>query len=186
MSIMNRNYELLRAGTGSVLENLRTYLSGPIEFDATHHNWRTEPAEILRNRFKIDLYDPFADPKQQFSEELIQARKNRDFPAMQKIAGRFVSKDLSVVQRSDILIAYLPYKVPTTGTHEEIITSNRNKIVTLLVCPQGREFLPLWYYGYIKLKYMFDSWEDLYTYLDEVNNFQHTDDKRWAFAYGLL
>jgi len=33
---------------------------------------------------------------------------------------------------------------------------------------------------------MFDSWEDLYRYLREVNAGMHKDNNRWSFVYGLI
>ncbi len=48
----------------SYLAGKRCYLSGTIENDTTGFNWRTEPKKVLINRFGIDLFDPFDDPKQ--------------------------------------------------------------------------------------------------------------------------
>ena len=95
-------------------------------------------------------------------------------------------KDLERVDKTDILAAHLPYKVPTTGTHHEIIVSDNAKKPTLLVCPEGKANVPAWYYGFIDLKYMFGSWDELYHYLREVNDYRHTDDYRWASTYGLI
>jgi hypothetical protein len=175
-----------RTKTQSYLSGKRCYLSGPIENDAAGHNWRTEPKKILTRRFKIEMFDPFADPKQVFADDLYQARDNRDFDTIVKIAKGFVRKDLAMVDRADFLIAYLPYKVPTCGTHHEIINSNNAKKPTLLVCPQGKEFVPLWYYGFIPPECMFDCWEDIYAYLKEVNAGKHKENNRWHFIMGLV
>ncbi len=166
----------------------RCYLSGPIENDVTgsEHNWRDGPRIALRDRFGIALFDPFADPKQQWVPILTRARKERNHAVMREIAKRFVRKDLAMVDRADFVIAYVPYKVPTTGTHHEIIMSNDAKKPTLLVCPEGKEFAPLWYYGFIPPEVIFGSWEELYDYLEEVNKGQHADNDRWAFTYGLV
>ncbi len=169
------------------LAGSRCYLSGPIENDtAEGHNWRDNPRDVLVNQFEIDLFDPFADPKQQWVPILTRARQEKNYEIMRKVAKRFVRKDLAMVDRADFVVAYLPYKVPTTGTHHEIIMSNNNKKPTLLVCPQGKEFAPLWYYGFIPHELIFSSWEDLYRYLDEVNLGLHTNNDRWGFAYGLV
>ncbi len=168
------------------LAGRRCYLSGPIENDAAGHNWRTEPKKILTDRFKIEMFDPFADPKQVFADDLYQARDNRDYDKIVKIAKGFVRKDLAMVDRADFLIAHLPYKVPTCGTHHEIINSNNAKKPTLLICPQGKEFVPLWYYGFIPHEFMFGCWEDLYNYLEEVEDYKHVNNNRWHFIYGLV
>lgn len=169
------------------LKDARCYLGGPIEHDPNaHHNWRTEPTKVLVERFGVNLFDPFADPKQQWVPILKEARDKCDFETMTNIARDFVSKDLIMVERSDFIVSYLPKGVPTTGTHHEIIFSSNNKKPTLLVCPQGKQHVPLWYYGFIPHTCMFGSWEDLYVYLQEVADWKHTDNRRWRYRYGLI
>ena len=170
----------------TVLSNKRCYLSGPIEYSDHSFNWRVEISRILRAEFNIDVFDPFSDPKQQWLPTLKEAQDNCDFDAMSSIARSFVRKDLAMVDRADFLIAHLPCKVPTTGTHHEIINSANAKKPTLLVCPQGKQFVPLWYYGFIPHEVMFSSWDSLYQYLREVNDGKHKDNNRWAFVYGLV
>jgi len=164
----------------------RGYMSGPIEHDDSGHNWRTEPKRILTEEFGINVFDPFADPKQTLTSELLEARDSRNFETITRIAKGFVRKDLSMVDRADIVFANLPYKVPTCGSHHEIINSNNAKKPTLLVCPQGKQFVPLWYYGFIPHEFMFDSWDYLYEYLREVNAGKHMHNNRWSYVYGLI
>jgi hypothetical protein len=170
----------------NVLAGKRCYLSGAIENDQSGHNWRIEPSKVLVEQFKVNLFDPFADPKQQWVPLLNQARQDKDFNTMAKIAKSFVRKDLKLVDKADFLVAYLPYKVATTGTIHEIINSNNAKNPTLLVCPQNKEFIPLWLYGFISHEFMFGSWEALWEYLTEVNEGKHMDNDRWSFVYGLI
>lgn len=166
------------------LTNKKFYLSGPIEFGC--ENWRDDIIKRLRENFSIDVYDPFSDPKQQWVEKIAEARKNKDYQAIQDIAKKFVRKDLGMVDRSDGLIAYLPYKVPTIGTHHEVINSINSKKPTLLVCPQGKENIPVWYYGISKTDHMFGSWDDLFVFLNEVNKGLHQSDDKWSFVYDLV
>lgn len=171
--------------TKNVLKGKRCYLSGPIEND-THVDWRVEPRHVLQSIYKIELFDPFADPKQQFVPALKQARIDKDFETMARIAKAFVRKDLAMVDRADMTIAYVPHGVPTTGTHHEIINSNNAKKPTLLVCPQGKEFVPLWYYGFIPHEFMFGSWDELWGYLGGVAAGSQVGSDRWAYIYGLV
>lgn len=170
----------------TVLAGKRLYLSGPIENDATDHNWRTEPKKVLIDEFKIDLFDPFDDPKQIWVKPLVEARQSRDYETMARIAKMFVRKDLAMVDRADFVIGYLPHKVPTTGSHHELINSSNAKKPTLLICPQGKHLIPAWYYGFIPHEVMFSCWDDLYNYLREVNDGKHKDNNRWSFIYGLV
>lgn len=167
------------------LRNARCYLSGPIENDRNDLNWRTEPSKVLRERFGIDLFDPFSDPKQQWVPALAEARTKGDYDTMVKIAKLFVRKDLCMVDRVDFTIAYLPYKVPTTGTTHEIINSNNAKKPTLLVTDSPNiTYIPLWYFGFIPTEFMFAGWDDLFSYLEDVNAGKHKQNNRWSYIYG--
>lgn len=166
------------------LAGTRCYLGGPIE-NCNQSNWRDLPKMMLKN-FNINLFDPFEDPKQQWVPALNEARKNKDYEGMAKIAASFVRKDLAIVDRCDFIVSYLPYKIATCGTHHEIINSVNAKKPTLLVCPQGKEFIPTWYFGFVPHEFMFGSWEDLIAYLREVDAGKHKENNRWAFVYGLV
>ena len=167
------------------LKGKRAYLGGAIEHGDPGHNWRTEPVRILQEEFGIDLFDPFADPKQQWVPALNKARDEDDEDTMERIAKNFVRKDMEMVDRSDFLVSYLPYKVPTTGTHHEIIDASKRRKPTLLVCTQGKKFLPLWYRGFIKREFLFGSWDDLWGYLRKVD-MGHVTESRWDFVCGRL
>lgn len=169
-----------------ILKGQDCYLSGPIEQCNAKENWRIPVIKTLTERYGLKVFDPHADPKQQWADDLKKARAEKDYKTMARIAKKFVRKDLQVVQRSDLVIAYLPFGVPTCGTHHEIFLSNMLKNPTLLVCPQGKEFNPLWYFGFIPEEHMFGNWEDLYAYLDEVHSGQSKYNYRWDFIYNVL
>ena len=166
------------------LKNKKVYLSGPIEFD--EGNWREPVIEKLQSHFGMSVYDPFSDPKQQWKEKIHEAKKNKDYSYMRDLAKKFVLKDLTQVNRSDVLIAYLPYKVPTIGTHTEIIKSLDNNTPTILICPQGKENLPVWYFGMADLDMMFGSWNEVFSYLSDVDKGVFSDNEKWMFVYGNI
>lgn len=169
------------------LQNRLVYLGGPIEMAETDKpNWREEPKKILRKEFGLNVFDPFEDPKQQWVNPLLEAREKCDYETMASIAKKFVQKDLTVVDNSNMLIAYLPHKVPTTGTHHEIIRSSDAKKPTLLVTDGHKKNIPLWYHAFVPHTVMFGNWDDLYEYLREVNEGKHKNNRRWNFIYGLI
>lgn len=169
------------------LRNKRAYLSGPIQHDPSGTNWRIYPTKILVEKFGIELFDPFADPKQQWVPLLTTAQEEKDYETIVKISKSFVRKDLCLVDRSDFIIAYLPYKVPTTGTHHEIINSNNAKKPTLLVTNLNDiVYIPLWYFGFIPKEFMFPSWDSLFQYLEAVDRGEHKHNNRWAYVYGEI
>jgi hypothetical protein len=171
-----------------VLQGVRAYLSGAIEQAVEDgEDWRIGPRRVLRNEFGINLFDPFEDPKQQWAEPLRQAREDCDYEVMKEIATRFVQKDLTMVSRSDMLVAHLPYGVPTTGTHHEIVKGIEDKKPVLFVCPQGKQYNPLWYFGCgVPLDHFFGSWDALYSFLRRVEEGQLRHDRRWHYIYKMI
>jgi len=166
------------------LKNQKLYLSGPIEYDVSV-NWRDNPKKILVEEFDINVFDPFADPKQQWVATLKEAQKNKDHDTIVRICKSFVRKDLCMVDRADFTIAYVPHKVPTTGTTHEIINSNNAKKPTLLVTDSPDiTYIPLWYFGFIPTEFMFAGWDSLFVYLREVNEGRHRHNDRWSYIYG--
>ena len=166
------------------LKGARCYLSGPIEYD-TGKNWRLAPSKKLVKEFKIHLFDPFKDPKQQWAPLLKAARAEKNYDEMARIANDFVRKDLSVVDECQFLIACLPLGVPTTGTVHEIIVKSLSKKPVLLVCPEGKWNIPFWYWGFIPHSQMFSNWNDLYKYLREVDQGKN-DNYRWDYVCGRI
>ena len=167
------------------LAGAKAYLSGAIEHSDPRDNWRVEPIRVLTERFGINVFDPNADPKQQWTPRLVQAKTERNFEEMARICKLFVRKDLQIVQKSDIVIGYLPCDISTTGTHHELINSWSYKTPTLLVSDH-KENIPMWYFGFIDHKYMFDGFSSLYDYLQEVEDGKHKNDLRWAMIYKLI
>jgi nucleoside 2-deoxyribosyltransferase len=164
----------------------RAYLSGPIEMANHEHNWRTEPKKILSEKYGLNIFDPFDDPKQNRAGELYEARDAGNWDLVEEIAASFVAKDLSLVDRSDLLFANLPYKVSTCGTHHEIINANNCKKPVLLICEDGVEKIPLWYRGFIKKEHMFGSWVEVYNFLDKIELGEMKNHKRWRFICDMI
>ena len=170
----------------NVLAGKKAYLGGPIEQCNAKENWRPPVMETLKTKFGIDVFDPFSDPKQQWVNALNEAKAAHDYETIRTITKRFVKKDLQIVQKAELHVAYIPRGVPTTGTVHEIVVSNQCKNPILLVCPEGKIHVPLWYWGFIPHKHFFGSWEEMYAYLAEVEDGKHTDEFLWSYIYGLV
>ena len=168
------------------LKGKRVYLAGPMQYDCDQ-TWRKMMSERLTADFGLVVFDPNADAKQQWVEDLVKAQAVKDYDTIERVAEGFVQKDLGVVDRQDFIIANLPYKVPTVGTIHEIINaySNLQKPV-LLFCEKGKQFISFWLYGVIDHRYfMFNNPYEIYNYLDKVDQglIEH---RRWNFVYGRV
>jgi hypothetical protein len=165
------------------LKNKRVYVGGPIEHDDPRNDWRPEVKNTLVREFGLKVFDPAADPKQKLRERIASHKEKGEWDALAELVREFVNCDLGVVDRADFIVQHLPYRVPTTGTHHEIIFSNESKKPTLLVCPQGKKCIPDWYFGFINHEHMFGPWDDLFEYLRAVDKGEKIGDKRWFFVY---
>jgi len=171
-----------RGGAMAILKGKQVYLGGPIEFeDRDKPDWRPEVIKELESRFDLVVYDPSQDEKQSFQKDILSALAVENYDEAERIASDFVTKDLGTIDRSDILIAYVPRGVPSTGTPVEIHHAISVKKPTLLVCPQGKRFTALWWFGEMRHQFCFGSWNDLYDYLTEVNSGHHRHDKKWRY-----
>ena len=168
-----------------ILKDKKVYLAGPMEFDI-EHDWRTPVIDILVNKFGLDLHDPSQDEKQSLMNEIAEARSKKDHQRLEEIFHLYSKKDYGTIDRSDLVIAFNPRGVCTTGTPCEVKHSLDLKKPTLVVCPEGKEYASLWYYGLMKNQYIFGSWDDLYAYLNEVCEGKHNTNHRWMFALGLV
>jgi nucleoside 2-deoxyribosyltransferase len=163
-----------------LLKHRISYLAGPLDY-ATGEDWRTPVKKVLMERFGLNVFDPSMDPKQAQVPKLNQLKEEGKYDELSEIVHAFVRADLSIVDRSDIFIACLPHKVPVFGTVHEIIVANTAKKPTLLVCPEGKHKFAGWPFGFIRHEFMFGSWEDLYKYLQEVDDGLHANNDRWYF-----
>lgn len=160
------------------------YLSSPIEFGI--EGWRQEFKDKLIKKFNLNIYDPFLDPKQQWTKQIQEARNQKNYDEIAKIARHFYLKDCLMVDKSDGLIAYLPYKVATHGVPCEITQSIKSNKPTFLICPQGKELIPVWYYGMIDHKNMFGNLEDFCEYLEKINFGLIKKDDSLLSIYGII
>lgn len=133
--------------------------------------WRKDMKQALEQRFGLIVFDPNADAKQQWVQNLLKAREDRDYDTIERVAEGFVQKDLGVVDRQDFIIANLQYKVPTVGTVHEIVSAHSHtQKPVILFCEKGKEFIPFWYYGFINHRqFMFGLRTEVYDYLEQVD-----------------
>jgi hypothetical protein len=86
------------------------YLSGPITNDTSTTNWRPGVISLLEDRYGIDVFDPFSDPKQHKVGDIAAAKKAKDKQEVQRIVSGFVRKDLGKIDRSDFVLARFAYE----------------------------------------------------------------------------
>ncbi len=77
----------------SYLKGKRVYLSAPIEHEGEANNWRQVTKQVLVSQFGLEVFDPYADPKQQWAPSLVKAREEKDYESIKRVSKNFVRKE---------------------------------------------------------------------------------------------
>jgi hypothetical protein len=145
-----------RSRTRSLLDGVRVYLSGPMDFvasreDEMRNGWRTRVGAFLRARGCV-VFDPWQKPMarglHEYGREGLDTAKVRDMWTFEdsragartrsKLTGKFwetLHIDLRMVDTSDFTIAYCPTSIYSVGTPHEIALCRQQRKPVLLVSP---------------------------------------------------
>ena len=172
------------------LEGTRCYLIGSMQYakGGQGRSWRELVKSTLLPR-EVTCFDPYSKP---FIKSIQEDEKS--FTELQdKInAGKFAevreemkeirSVDLSMVDRSDFIIAYIHPTVPSWGTPEELSQAVRLKKPIFLVVEGGIHKCPFWIFGMLHYKYMYNSIEDALKVICNIDDgILSPDSGRWRF-----
>lgn len=170
---------------GALYES-KCYLSSPIERDSFINNWRPDVINQLTDRFGIQVHDPSQDIKQHLVGELNQATEDENYDEVERIATLFTKGDLSKIDRCDFLIAAVFKDIPSVGVPCEVVHAIGIKKPVMIVSLPTKQACPKWYFGNMRHRYIFGSWNELFDYLQEVDEFKHRDNHRWWYTYGMI
>jgi len=146
-----------------------------------------------RKKFRSDLADLgliFLDPTNkpietvdevQLLADIKIARETENYELL--ASGRDVRHiDLRMCDMASFVVANLDLDTPTCGTWEEIFDSNRSKKPVLVRCLQGKRNAPGWLFWTLPHQHIFSTWEEIYTYLRNVDaGIDNESYGRWLF-----
>lgn len=175
---------------------MSAYLSGPIDFTTNRgREWRDDMTTFLQER-GVHVFNPLKHvfwgtqdldtTKRPRMKELLESEKYHELRGEIKDINHW---DLRSVDLSSFLVVNYDVSVFTCGTHEEIFNANQQSKPVLFVCVQGRKKMPSWIYGRFPPEHMFESFEELKSYLTAIDSdpnykFSDADNKRWLFFDG--
>lgn len=163
------------------LRDKKAYLSGPIfHLKDDGIAWRDQVTPRLE-LFGIEVLDPCKKHIMQGNGDLSEIGKSKDRFKKLVIAEKWdevktefwpiVRTDLKMVDFSDFVIIDYDPSVPTVGTIHELVVATFEKKVILLKYDKSQ--LPLfnsWMATFIKSHHFFSEWDDMFLYLEKVNN----------------
>ena len=180
------------------LNGLTCYLSGPIDFAENFGaGWRDKITPILEDK-GLRVLDPLKHTS--FGTDELDTEKrprmdalleNEKFEELYEEMKEVIHWDLRSVDKSDFLIVNYDNSVHMCGTYEEIFLANVQAKPVLLVLSGPRNKMSKWMLGRFPPSHMFDSWNNLYKYLEMVDtdpnwmeNRSEVEKKRWLFQDG--
>lgn len=173
------------------LRQLRVYLAGPIDHaEDDGVTWRNEMTEFLQKEIGCTVFDPCNKPIEYAKYKEIEDEKikmmelknsGRYFELTQRMKA-IVHMDLRMVDICDFVIVYMDMDSKPFGTIHELLNSLHQKKPTLVVIKGGRKEASNWLYGIMDYNFMFDSFDDVKTFITQIDNGTIDGDlSRWVF-----
>lgn len=168
-----------------ILNKLRCYLIGSMEF-SNGQPWRNYTKEQLQDT-GIIFFDPYHKPFLNSQEEDDEARKmykdwisEGKYDQVSEFVKRLRADDLRLCDISDFFIVQINPLVPSWGSAEELTTINRAKKPIFMYVEGGKKKCPLWIFGMIPHKYIYDSLDDVINVIKKINSGEkQIDSDRW-------
>lgn len=169
----------------NLLKGTTTYLVGHMQYgDGTA--WRDYVKEEFED-MGIRCFDPYHKPFLDDVDEstlarakLLKSIEEGEFESVTKRMKKVRGYDLNLVDRCDFITAYLDITIPTCGTWEEIFWANRLKKPVFLVVAGGKKKTPLWLFGTMPHKYIYDNFHQVVGIIKSIDNgTKKLDSNRW-------
>lgn len=169
----------------NLLQKTKVYLVGHMQY-LNGRNWRKEVSEEL-SKLNILCFDPYDKPFVKDVDESENSRtemdlllKHKKYDILSEKLKTIRSYDLNLVDRSDFIIAHLVPEVASWGSAEEIVTAVRMKKPIFISIEGGKTKTPLWMFGMIPHKYIYNSIEEVIDMINSIDSGDKPiDSDRW-------
>lgn len=148
--------------------------------------WRDYVEKSLKEMGVI-VFNPYNHPFINSSKEDSDATKkllkliDEDrYDEVAEIVRKIRIEDLRCVDICDFAFCHIDPKYPTCGTWEEIFWANRMKKPIFLSIEGGIKKTPLWMFGVLPTKYIYNSIDEALNVLRDINSGKkEIDNSRW-------
>ena len=163
--------------TKNILNKTRCYMMGAMEY-SDGRLWREKIIKDLENR-GIVFFNPYEKPfinntseDEPSRQEMLHWREKGQFDLLAEKMKKIRSDDLRCIDLSDWLIAVVKPQIASWGTGEEIPWAVREKKPVFLVIddPKGVKACPLWFFGVIPYKYIYNSVEEMLVTIKAIDD----------------
>lgn len=170
-----------------VLSGARVYLAGNLENSSVgFESWRQKLKSQL-TKMGIIVLDP---TEIVFEGQVLETNEDRQRLKQMRLEGRHqevadymvpvVQKDLRQIDLSDFVIFNFQVSKPTFGTPHELAVAIQQKKPIFICINEGKEATPLWFYGIVKEKYIYNSLDEIVKMVQGINEEKvRIDSDRW-------
>lgn len=173
------------------LEGSMVYCSGAIDLiPGNGRAWRDEISEFLHslgvgviNPLDKPISNSVYDEGPDFANYVRELKLRHYFDEVRKVVKNVVRADLHLVDLSNWVTVYLDMDYHHCGTYSEITYAALERKPILIVCRQGKEYIPSWLFGLHPHETFFSNWEEYKVYIKHIAYHDNVDDLngRWKF-----
>lgn len=172
----------------NILWRTRTYLVGHMQYvtDTKGQGWRDKITHELK-KMGVVVFNPYRKPFIEDVQEGVRGRQiiqglrdSGDYDAIHDRMKKIRAYDLSLIDRSDFIVAHILPTVASWGSAEEISVAVHLKRPIFISIEGGKKLCPSWIFGMLPHKYIYDSPEDILAMLQNINTGRVAiDSDRW-------
>jgi hypothetical protein len=171
------------------LKDKAVYLCGGMSaYKDSGMGWRDEVKPILTNRFGIHVYDPthkevvgaaeIGESKEKFRKLILEEK----WVELKEAFDLVVRWDLRAVDKADFLIVDYDPTIHTVGTiHELVLASSQKKPILVKYQKAHLSKVNPWMSILIRPEHFFSEWDDLFAYLQQVDE-GHVNSDYWSIV----
>lgn len=168
-----------------ILNKTKCYLVGSMQYK-NGREWRDEFQEKVK-KLGITCFNPYSKPFvkdiqecENFQKNLLSNLEKENYDFVSEKMKEVRSFDLSLVDYSSFIVAYIDPTVVTVGSWEELFWANRLKKPIFLIIEGGKKKSPLWILGTLPHKYIYDDIDKVVDILSKIDKGEkELDNNRW-------
>lgn len=169
-----------------LLNKAKVYLVGGMQYVTDGRDWREKITPQLKE-MGIVVFDPYIKP---FIDNVSEDEKARatlkeqvergEYDVVAARMKRVRNFDLRLCDLSDFIVAHINPSIASWGTAEELTTNVRAKKPIFLSVEGGKSACPLWIFGMIPHKYIYNNVEDIIPTIKKIDSGEKKiDSDRW-------
>jgi len=150
--------------------------------------WRDYISKKIKN-MGVGVFNPcdkpsdYAKEDNEIRDNINTLKLNEKYDEISDLMKPICAVDLRMVDIAHFIVMNLDLDVHLCGSYHEAFLALSQRKPVLIRCKQGKSNAPNWMFGVVPHQLIFNNWDELLEYLDEVNYSESNVDhlNRWRF-----